>query len=171
MISWRISGWHETLSRGRLAHLICSGFGTTPVKQHLLDGVCVGYSEAGGTLNFVYLGDRLISRAENKVGYVLIFTRFDLPLFFFWCSCSISVYSYPPPSFSSFSIMALRACMADVLGKVWALISSLRLSACRRSMAARPPPPPREDASSSRSNTLCGKTPKIKYKQGNVGRL
>lgn len=65
-----------------------------------------------------------------------------------------SVSPHPPPSFSSFSIMAFRACMADVLGIVWALISSLRLSACRRSIADKPPLPPRDEVSSSRSNTL-----------------
>lgn len=58
---------------------------------------------------------------------------------------SSGVYPHPPPSFSSFSIMALRACVADVLGIVCALISSLRLSACRRSTT---------EVSSSRSNTL-----------------
>lgn len=56
-------------------------------------------------------------------------------------------YPYPPLSLSSFSIMALRDCAADILGRVWALISSLRFSACRRSAA-------RDAESSSRSNTL-----------------
>ena len=66
---------------------------------------------------------------------------------------------HPPPSFSSLSIMALRAVMAEPLGMLWALISSFRCSACRRSTAASPPllpPPPRRGVASSRSNTLWG---------------
>lgn len=51
---------------GSLAHLIWAGLGTTPVEKHLLDRVCIGYTKAGGTLNFVYLGHRLISRAKKK---------------------------------------------------------------------------------------------------------
>lgn len=60
--------------------------------------------------------------------------------------------AHPPPSFSSFSIMAFRACEAEVLGIVWALMISFLRSACLRSSAAKPPP--LREVSSSRSNTL-----------------
>lgn len=72
------------LSCGCLTHLIWASLGTAPVEQHLLNGVCIGYTKAGGTLNLVYLGNRLISRAKKNVGFVLIFTCFDLLLVFLW---------------------------------------------------------------------------------------
>lgn len=75
---------HTAGCRGCFAHLIGAGLGAAPVEQHLLDGVRVGYTKAGGTLDLVYLGDRLISRAERKSRFVLIFTCFDLLLFFLW---------------------------------------------------------------------------------------
>lgn len=50
------------------SYLIRPGLGTAPVKQHLLDGVCVGNAKAGGTLNLVYFGHCLISRAEETSG-------------------------------------------------------------------------------------------------------
>lgn len=57
---------HTVGCRGSLAHLVRAGLGAAPVEQHLLDGVRVGYTKAGGTLDLVYLGDRLISRAKEK---------------------------------------------------------------------------------------------------------
>ncbi len=56
-----------------------------------------------------------------------------------------------PPVFSSFSIMAFRACAADVLGNVWALISSdLSVCLCSRADVLLE----LRDVLSSRSKTL-----------------
>lgn len=63
----KMSNKHTVGLCGSLAHLIWAGLGTTPVEQHLLDWVCIGYTKAGGTLDPVYLGDCLISRAKRKV--------------------------------------------------------------------------------------------------------
>lgn len=135
-----------------MTHLIRARLSTTPVEQHLLDGVCIRYTEAGWALHLVYFGHSLISSAKEKSQFCFnIYMLSPAPLLFLVTQCFF-VYPYPPPSFSRRSTMALRACMAEVLGSVWALISSLRLSACRRSTADNPLL--RDDASSSRSNTL-----------------
>ncbi len=92
-----MSTWWD--SRGCSAHLIWAGLGAAPVEQHLLDGVCVGHTEAGGALDLVYLGDCLICRAERKSQVcVNIYMLWCAPSSFFGSDASLFILTRRPPS-------------------------------------------------------------------------